>query len=375
MQRLTYCLISVCLATPVAAQNAGIFYPNPPESALTVSRDIRYAAPDTTTLRMDVYRPANAGSSRPALVFYTSGAQRANTGYIGWGRVAASKGLVAIVADLRPHAAAEDFRTLLAHLTERGGQYGLDTAAIAVFGASNNGFNVFAIAQDPQETRIKAVVMYYSGSQVTSLRRDLPVLQVRAGLDRPFVNASIDTLLMRAFAQNTPITVINHAGGHHSFETTDDDIVTRELVDQTVEFVRRVTAPAYRAAVIGAVGYATAAAHVAAGNFAGAAAAYAELVQRKPDDARLRLSYGDALLGARQFDKACSEFEKLKGKGLGPRDLGLPAARACLQKGDAEAAMAWLSSIPKQFLPARVKDEPVFAAIKDRADFKALFEP
>jgi dienelactone hydrolase len=340
-----------------------------------VSRDVRYAAADTVTLRMDVYRPSSGNAPRPALVFYTAGSWRANTGYTSWARVAASKGLVAILADLRPAAAAQDFRTLLTHLTERAADYGLDTAAVAVFGASNNAYNVFPIAQDPRETRIKAVVMYYAGSDVMHLRRDLPVLYVRAGLDRPFVNAHIDSVVGRALAQNAPITVINYAGGHHGFETTDDNTVTREVIDETVDFVKRVTAPQYRAALASRVGYATAAAQMLAGNFAAAAPTYAELVAREPNDARLRLSYGEALLGDRQFAKACDEFATLKGKGLGPRDLGLPAARACLQKGDADAAMAWLASIPKRFLPLRVKDEPVFAPLKGRADFKALFEP
>ena len=374
MTRSAWCLLTLAIAAPCGAQGATFFYPTPPASAFVVSRDVRYGAADTATLRMDVYRPASRGMARPALIFYTSGAQRANEGYTIWARIAASKGLVAILADLRPAAAAQDFRTLLAHVTERGADYGLDTAAIAVFGASNNAFNLFPLAQDPRERRIKAVVMYYSGADVTELRRDLPVLYIRAGLDRPFVKASIDTVIVRALAQNAPITLINHAGGHHSFETTDDDVVTRALIDQTVDFVKRVTTPAYRAAVAGAVGYATAAAHVAAGNFGAAAGEYADLVARKPDDTRLHLAYGEALLGDRQFAKACGEFEKLKGKDLLPRDLGLPAAHACLHMGDPEAAMAWLTSIPKRFLPARVKDDPVFAALKDRADFKALFE-
>jgi hypothetical protein len=67
-------------------------------------------------------------------------------------------------------------------------------------------------------------------------------------------------------------------------------------------------------------------------------------------------------------------FDTLRDKGLGYRDLGLPAARACLQKGDPEAAVAWLRSIPPQFLPPSMRDDPAFAALKDRADFKALFE-
>jgi hypothetical protein len=46
-----------------------------------------------------------------------------------------------------------------------------------------------------------------------------------------------------------------------------------------------------------------------------------------------------------------------------------------LQKGDPSLALAWLSSIPKPFLPARVKDDPVFAPLRERPEFKALFDP
>ena len=65
--------------------------------------------------------------------------------------------------------------------------------------------------------------------------------------------------------------------------------------------------------------------------------------------------------------------DKLRGKGLGYRDLGLPAARACAQKGDADAAIGWLNSIPARFLPASVAQEPVFASLQNRPDFQAIF--
>jgi len=59
--------------------------------------------------------------------------------------------------------------------------------------------------------------------------------------------------------------------------------------------------------------------------------------------------------------------------GLGARDLGLPAAKACALDGDPEAAMVWLKTIPPQFLPTSVQSDAAFAAFRDRADFQALF--
>ena len=46
-----------------------------------------------------------------------------------------------------------------------------------------------------------------------------------------------------------------------------------------------------------------------------------------------------------------------------------------MQKGDADAPVAWLKSIPSRFLPSDVANEPIFAAIQNRADFRALFAP
>jgi hypothetical protein len=46
-----------------------------------------------------------------------------------------------------------------------------------------------------------------------------------------------------------------------------------------------------------------------------------------------------------------------------------------MQKGDPDAAIAWLRSIPLRFLPPSVAKEPVFASIQDRAEFQAIFQP
>jgi hypothetical protein len=86
------------------------------------------------------------------------------------------------------------------------------------------------------------------------------------------------------------------------------------------------------------------------------------------------LAYAEALLGNRQFTGSCAEFAKLKDAPLGPRDRGVPAARACMQSGDADAAIAWIASIPARFRPRELEADPIFAALRSRADFRALFE-
>jgi dienelactone hydrolase len=374
MNRLALVLIAV--AAPRAGAQDFPFAIRPPAAGVVVTKDVEYARADTMTLRMDVYRPADAGSRRlPTLVFFNraTGADRSGPFYTAWARVAASRGVVAVLPDVRGGREAADFQLLLGHLTTRGGDVGVDGNAFAVFAGSGNVFAAFPFVEDPKQTAIKAAVMYYGTGPVTQFRLDLPVLYVRAGLDRPPVNQGITELAVLAVTQNAPVTLLNHASGYHAFETANDDDATRDVMEQTISFVKRATSSSYQAAIARGIREASAAGFVMTRDYKKAAEVYAELVAARPTEPRLRLSYGEALLGDSQFGAACAEFEKLRGKGLGPRDLGLPAARACMQKGDADAAIAWLKSIPTRFLPPSVQTEAVFAPVAGREDFKALF--
>jgi hypothetical protein len=364
-------------ARAASAQDAHFVYPPPTPGNMTITKDVAFAPGDTGKLRMDVYRPA--GEALPVLIFFNGvGLPRSAEMYTGWGRLAAYKGLVAIVPDLRPDSAAQDFQKLMAYLTAHAAEYKIDRAAMAVYAASANVSAAFPIVEDPHQTAIVAAVMYYGTAAITQFRRDLPVLYVRAGLDRPSVNGagagSILALATLAVSQNAPLTLVNDAGGHHAFETTDDDGATRQVIDETIQWVKGAVSRPYQDAVRHGAPEAEVAAQVASGDAKAAVPGYAKLVNDHPDDTRLRLSYAEALLGDKQYEAACAQFERLKGKGLGPRDVGLPAARACMQNGDAELALAWLRTIPRQFLPADLQQDPLFESLRMRAEFRALFQ-
>ena len=348
----------------------------PTSTHVSVTKDVQFGRADTVTLRMDVYRPADTrGRGLPTLVFFNRafGADRSQPFYAAWARAAASRGIVAILPDVRGGTEAADVQALLTHLLARGADVGVDRDAIAVFAGSGNVSAALPFVEDPKQTAIKAAVMYYGTAPITEFRRDLPVLYVRAGLDRPAVNQDITRLASLAVSQNAPLTLLNHPSGYHAFEMYNDDDATRDVMEQTISFVKRATAPSVQAVIRRGIPEATAAGHVQLQAYDKAAPIYADLVAARPNDSRLRLSYGEALLGAAQYAQACAEFEKLKGKGLGPRDLGLPAARACMQKGDADAAIAWLKTIPPRFLPSQIQTDAVFAPLQNRDDFKALF--
>jgi dienelactone hydrolase len=365
-----------CAAASASAQAPKFVLPID-TTQVNVTMNVRYATQDTAKLRMDVYRPSTARQSvAPAIIFFNraTGADRSNVFYRPWAQAAASRGVVGILPDLRDGREAADFRLVVGHLSDHASELGIDRTAIAVYAASGNVFAALPALQDPTMTGIASAIMYYGSAPVTSFRLDLPVLYVRAGLDRPALNRDITTLAALAVSQNAPFTLLNHPTGYHGFEWSNDDDATRDVIEQTLAFVKRTTAPGFRTALRAGTAEAAAAGHVLSGRFAEAAGIYRDMLTTRSEDSRLRLSYGEALLGAGEFGVACSEFAKLRGKGLGPRDLGLPAARACVQAGEHDAAIAWLSGIPARFLPAAVRTEAVFTPIQNRPDFIAVFQ-
>ena len=373
----TFALASM-ISIGANAQTPRLAFPEPSPD-VTVSNNVRFGSAGGVALAMDVYQlPRTAGKLRPAFVFFNRGsgsADRESALYVGWARTAASRELVGIVPDLRSGSEAQDFQALIEYLTRHGADIGVDTAAIAVYAASGNVSTALPLLEDPRQTAIKAAVIYYGAAPIATFRRDLAVLFVRAGLDRPEVNEAILTLASRAIAQNAPVTLLNYPTGYHGFELFNDDDATHDALSRTLMFVVHATWPGYRAALANGLPEAAAAGSMQTADFHQAASLYAGLVRTRPDDARLRLSYGEALLADRQYASACSLFDALKGRGLGPRDLGVPASRACAQAGNADAAIAWIASIPERFRPPALVSDPAFAAIQTRSDFRALFSP
>jgi len=376
MRHIPFALCLIAVGASVSAQESPFAYPVADAPSITATKNVTYGSSGTVTLAMDVYRPSHPTSPRlPALVFFNRayGPDRAFYFYTGWAQHAAAEGLIAIVPDLRDDTAADDFERLLTYLTDHSSELGIEANAIAVYAGSGNVYTALPVVENPKTTRVRTAVMLYGTGPVTEFRRDLPLLFVRAGLDRPGVNKAITELAALAVSQNAPVTLLNHSTGHHGFEIFDNTDATREVIDRIVAFVKTTTAPGYQAALRAGLAEATAAAFGITGRSHEAATAYAKLAADHPDDARLGLAYGEALLADSQFSAACAAFETLRHKDLGARDRGLPAARACLMKGDGDAAIGWLKTIPTQYLPTEIETDPAFAALKGRADFHALF--
>jgi dienelactone hydrolase len=107
--------------------------------------------------------------------------------------------------------------------------FGIDRDRLAVYAGSANVSSALPLVQNPRRTSVKAAIMYYGPASVAQFRRDLPLLIVRAGLDRPAVNREMTEMVSLAMSQNAPVTLVNYPGGHHAFEIFDDTDATRAV--------------------------------------------------------------------------------------------------------------------------------------------------
>lgn len=231
---------------------------------VAVRRDIAYGTPDG---RMDVYDPPGqpADGRWPAVIIVA--------GYpgpykkIGWTismcQLIALSGMAAIAYTNRDPVA--DLQALLEHVHAGAGALRIDPARIGVMAASGNVPTALTtIMQDARRTPVCAVFGYGClldldgatdvadaarqfgfanpnvGRTLADLRRDVPLLITRAGRDQfPAMKASIDSFIRHGLAENLPITFVNHAEGPHAFDLFDDSRTSRDIVRQTLQFLRQ----------------------------------------------------------------------------------------------------------------------------------------
>ena len=242
---------------------------------VTVRRDVAYGPPDGRR-GMDLYYPPDQTDDGrwPAVIIVTGypgtmEPRPTTLAYkeIGWTvsmcQLIALSGMVAIAyTNCDPVA---DLRTLFEHLHDDARSLRIDSARIGVIAVSGNVPTALTtLMQDASRTPACAVFGYGClldlndtthvadaarqfgfvnpgvGRAITDLRRDVPLLITRAGRDQfPEMNASIDSFLRQGLVENLPITFVNHAEGRHAFDLFDDSRTSRDILRQTLRFLRQ----------------------------------------------------------------------------------------------------------------------------------------
>ena len=367
------------LCTACVAQSPDLVVPQPAPEAVRLIQDLTYRTLGKEKLALDAFLPTHLQSEKLPVVIIFNGFggsyMRTSPQAHAWARLAATHGFVAITADTSPDRLMEDFDALVAYLKQHEPDFHVDSDRVTIIAWSGNVQNALRTIEDPTRKSVKAAVILYGAADLSSVRMDLPVLFVRAGLDQPALNTMVESMLSRVIAENGPWTIVNYPAGHHGFDIRDANDLSRDIIEMSFSFLSTATNPSRRAALLDGAAEASAAGALSSRNYDRAVELYATLAKAHPQNAEIAVAYGIALTNTHRFREARAQFDRAKQiGGIGARDLGLPAARASALDGDADSAMQWLKSIPPQFIPASLIADPDFSILKNRPDFLQIFD-
>jgi hypothetical protein len=253
---------------------------NLPDMERVEVHNVVYRNIDDTTLTMDIYYPPvmEADERLAVVIFvvgYTDSAAQRIVGshlkdwgpFTSWCRLTAAAELIAITHQTQQ---PDDIELLLEYIRENGASLNIDTDRIGIWSCSANSPTAISFAMQEDLKYLKFAVFYYSLmltpdnqlreeinnlcaprgcyaaelKDVKQLRKDLPLLIVRAGHDDvPYVNESIDHLVSLATEGDVPLTLVDYKEGIHGFDVKAfwpkaPHAKSGEIVRQTLEFMR-----------------------------------------------------------------------------------------------------------------------------------------
>jgi dienelactone hydrolase len=235
-----------------------------------------YARVDGVEYRYDACLPANPDRPPPVVVFVHGDGPpdflrepRLWGQYRSWAALAAANGLAAITFDhassegrSRMPAVVDQIRQLLDLVDHEYGSIGIDAGRVAIWSASAGVPFGFVAALDrptvlcqvsfygPMDLRTDASragpdianELLAEYSPVTHLERRgagmPPLLIVKAALDRPAINDSIDAFVERATAIGAPVELEVHEQGRHAFDVIDEGERSEQIIHRTIDSMR-----------------------------------------------------------------------------------------------------------------------------------------
>lgn len=257
-----------------------VVYQLPRMEEIAVRKDIVYKTVDSEDLMLDVYYPLDRQPHilRPAVIFVHGGSQpehvertRESQPHISWCQLVAVSGVIAVMFKHRTDEgysqlaqAGSDVEDLINYVRHHGASLGIDPDKLGIFTFSSGPIHALRAALRETPPYVRCIIVYYGGmtllnpkyfrfepeeeellkefSPVYHLSQEdpakiPPLFIAKAGLDRAFLNASIDEFLNIANERNIPITFMNHPTGEHGFDIFNDDPRSREIIKATLAFI------------------------------------------------------------------------------------------------------------------------------------------
>ncbi len=237
-----------------------------------------YKTVDGMDLLLDIYYPVDlqAGEQRPAVLFVHGLGPaelvkhiKDSGQYVSWGQLIAASGLIAVTFNHRSpdeHISlkdvAGDVDDLVEYVRTHAGELQIDREKLAIWTCSAGVPLGVRSALRGTPAFVKCLVAYYGPLDMQPLKEAweltedevrefsavtylegpseklAPMLIIRAGLDHPILNATIDSFIKEASAKNVTFDFMTHPSGHHAFDVMDDVARSHEIIKRTLEFMQ-----------------------------------------------------------------------------------------------------------------------------------------
>lgn len=352
-----------------------------PSDTQFAKRTIRFSPDTNGDLQADVYRPAGAKGRLPIFLFMNAvGKQlgpvlfRDHPQYAGWGRAATLVGVAGIVMESDGKNSLQNFDQLIGYLQKNAEQLGVDADQVIVFSCSANVKIGMPVITDPRRAYIRGGVVYYGNGEVGSFRHDVPVLVVRAGMDAESLNRGLDEVVARAVNENAPWTLINISGGNHGFDVFDDNEESREVISQTLAFVKRAVDPKFRQALLARQQKAQASGLAYAKKFPEAATAYQQLLAANPKDDVAHWKLAQVLAQQGQHRQAIEHFQAALDLGNMNRGfISMAAAKSAMAIEDRDTALNFIERLKGiDVITSQLMSIPEFEPLHGDPRFQAV---
>jgi len=244
-----------------------------------VISDLDYAKSGSQFRKMDVYLPPNLAKTDkpPAVIFIHGGTSEQFTPkdwgiYTSWARLVTASGMVGVTFTHRlgfPKTALSegesDVNAAINYIRTNADSLNIHKDRLCLIAFSAGG-PMLSTAMREKPAYIRCLIAYYAFmdvqqsdvhkqsetpetirkfSNITYLNEPnadkiAPLFITRAGQDEiPTMNDSIDRFIQAAIAKNLAITIVNHPNGSHGFDNRNDDERSREIIRQTIFFMKK----------------------------------------------------------------------------------------------------------------------------------------
>lgn len=259
---------------------ARIVYSLPGMDNIKPRKNLIYKNAADAELKLDVYQPPNMprGAKRPAIIFIHGGALPPNLltqpkewgAYVSFAQLAAASGFVGVVLNHRFHSwdtkglsiAEDDVVEAIDYVHRNAEPLGIDNQRITLWTLSAGSVVVGAALNDPG-SMVRCVVYYYPIMDLEPLRKERPTINeeavkdfspvrqlkeranlstpifiARAGKEEQGINEALDSFIKEALTKKATLDFSNHPTGQHGFDVLDNDERSREIIKQTLEFIK-----------------------------------------------------------------------------------------------------------------------------------------